>query len=125
MNTTMTTKKIKLTTKRTAILEHLQSKKHAVQTAQSIKQALPNIDLATIYRGLEYLHSHGLVEKILLPNQESAYEYSEHKHHHVVCGTCGDIQHVDIPQETLDAISEHIDPKTATLTLRGSCKIHK
>jgi Fe2+ or Zn2+ uptake regulation protein len=122
----MATKQPKLTKKRQAIMDLLQSQEHHMQTAQSIKIALPDIDLATIYRGLEYLHNHGLIDKIVLPNQEAAYEYTTRKHHHAICTTCGKIDHLDMPQESIEKIksasSTNLD--TVSITLHGVCKEH-
>lgn len=72
-------------------------------TAEEIHAAIvpqqPYLDIATVYRALQWLQSVGLVAPISMGDGKLHYEYrrpGEH-HHHLVCQQCG--EHIQIPDE--------------------------
>jgi Fur family ferric uptake transcriptional regulator len=72
-------------------------------TAEEIHDAIvpqqPYLDIATVYRSLQWLQSVGLVAPISMGEGKLRYEYrrpGEH-HHHLVCQQCG--HHTQIPDD--------------------------
>jgi len=113
----------KLTSKGELILKTLQNMK-GFCTAQEIHKKVPEINLTTVYRNLERFSDSGLIQKISLPHQEFAYEFSEHKHHHTICDSCSNIKHITLPAKVLREIPElsHFDPDSIEVIIRGKCK---
>lgn len=56
-------------------------------------QSDTNVNLSTIYRTLEKLVEHNVINQINLDNQKQAlYEYAhDHHHHFLVCDTCNEV----------------------------------
>jgi Fe2+ or Zn2+ uptake regulation protein len=74
-------------------------------TAEEIHAAIlpqqPFLDIATVYRALQWLQSVGLAAPISLGEGKLHFEYhkpGEH-HHHLICQECG--QHIQISDEHL------------------------
>lgn len=113
---------IKLTTKQKEILKTLQSLQ-GFCTTQEIHKKIPHIDLTTVYRALEKFYQKDIVQKIILHNQEAAYEYSKDKHHHSLCKTCKKIEHIKLNTDLLRHISElkHFKPETVEVFITGAC----
>lgn len=113
----------KLTSKSSLILKTLQNTK-GFCTAQEIHKKIPTINLTTVYRNLEKFTELGLIQKISLPHQEFAYEYTEHKHHHAICNSCSNIKHITLPSRILKSIPElaHFDPNSIEIIIKGTCK---
>lgn len=89
---------MRLTQHRVAILNLLE-KSHRAMPAQAIRQALPDINLVTIYRALEALATANLVKKLHLSSSEAVYEIAHPAgHHHAVCADCDRVVHLDIKQ---------------------------
>jgi Fe2+ or Zn2+ uptake regulation protein len=113
----------KLTSKAELILKTLQDMK-GFCTAQEIHKNIPQINLTTIYRNLEKFSESGIIQKISLPHQEFAYEFTERKHHHTICDSCSNINHITIPSTILKKIPglEHFDPESLEIIIKGKCK---
>ena len=84
--------KIKLTTKRQAILDALKKKKAAL-SASELHALVPDMDLATVYRNLEYFTKEKTIKKLQLGTQEARFEYQHEPHHHAVCEQCEKVIH--------------------------------
>ncbi|XKT74825.1 MAG: Fur family transcriptional regulator [Patescibacteria group bacterium UBA2163] len=114
---------MRLTQKRKQVLKAL-TQKGGMFTAQEISARIPDIDLTTVYRSLELFQQEGIVREVILPSKESAYEYISDKHHHVVCNTCDQVQHIKLKEEELQRIPalKHLDPNSIEITVRGNCK---
>ncbi len=88
----------------------------ALATAQDIHAQLRNEDseapgLTTIYRSLESLVEHGLVQAVELGDGEKRFELitpGEH-HHHLICQSCRDSVHLD--QCLIDDLQSAIQSK--------------
>lgn len=81
-------------------------------TAEAIHAAIlpqqPFLDIATVYRTLQWLQSVGLVAPISLGDGKLHYEYrrpGEH-HHHLVCQQCG--QHIQIPDDLFTGLKDDL-----------------
>lgn len=84
----------RLTPQRRLALEVLHQSNHhlsAEEIAQQIAVRYPSIrvDIATIYRTLNWLHDAGLVSETSLGKNHMVYALvSQHQHHHLVCSQC-------------------------------------
>jgi len=81
-------------------------------TAEEIHAAIvpqqPFIDIATVYRTLQWLQSVGLVAPISTGESKLYYEYhapGDH-HHHLICQRCG--QHIQIPDADLSSLKQDL-----------------
>lgn len=116
---------MKLTKHRQEILTHLQKIPNALSAAD-IHAALPQINLVTIYRTLEYLTTAGTIKKLYFDEGEAQYEWQEDPHHHAICTTCARVIHFTVNDSEL--VKEFSLPgfsiTNLDVTLRGVCKEH-
>ena len=63
----------------------------------AVRQKLPRISLATVYRNLERLAEQGAIRKIDVPNAPMRFDGNTEPHHHVRCLSCGMVD--DLPQD--------------------------
>jgi Fur family ferric uptake transcriptional regulator len=100
-------------------------------TAEEIHAAIlpqqPFIDIATVYRTLQWLQSVGLVAPISTGEGKLYYEYhapGDH-HHHLICQHCG--QHTQIPDADLASLKDDLHARYGFtlqidhLALTGRC----
>jgi Fur family ferric uptake transcriptional regulator len=67
----------------------------AKEVADAVREAAPELHQATIYRALEIFVEDGLVRRTEFGDGRALYEIAaEHRHHHVVCTSCGAVAHV-------------------------------
>lgn len=83
-------------------------------TAEEIHAAImphqPYLDIATVYRTLQWLQSVGLVAPITIDGR-LYYEYhapGDH-HHHLICQRCG--QHIQIPDADVAALKAELQQR--------------
>jgi Fur family ferric uptake transcriptional regulator len=112
---------------RTRVVEMLGEQDCAI-TPLELDERLDGVGRATVYRAIEQLEELGLVQRIDLGGDSTAYEKVDprgHHHHHLVCNVCGRV----IPFED-DAIERAIHSlsardgfhvKSHEITLRGTC----
>jgi Fur family transcriptional regulator, ferric uptake regulator len=101
--------------------EHLSAR----QVAQAVHAVAPDLHQATVYRALDVFVADGLVRPTEL-DRRALYEVAaEHRHHHVVCWTCGTVVHVheDALRKALAQVEEETGFTLADveLTLTGTC----
>jgi Fur family ferric uptake transcriptional regulator len=84
-------------------------------TAEEIHAAIvpqqPFIDIATVYRSLQWLQSVGLVAPISMGESKLYYEYhapGEH-HHYLVCQQCGG--HIQVPDCEFAALKTELEQR--------------
>jgi Fur family transcriptional regulator, ferric uptake regulator len=83
---------------------------------------------ASIYRVLDLLVDHGLVERVTVDHGLSRFERThpdgEH-HHHLVCENCGQLVAFDDPEleQAIDNLSERLGVRVEhhEVVLRGAC----
>ena len=116
---------VRLTKKRQAILDVLQEEKEALSAAQ-VHKLVPELDLATVYRNLEYFTKEKVIKKLQLGSQESKFEYQHEPHHHAICTECERVIHFTAPDEKIKKLLGVGDFKVEELevTVRGVCN-HK
>ena len=112
---------MKLTKKRTQILEQLRTSAEAL-TAKQLHVQLPDIDLVTIYRGLDALVEGGLIKRLNFDGGEAYFEHQHEPHHHAVCVDCDRVIQPQDPEqpsrlvESAAAVAESI-PSTGWLPI--------
>lgn len=120
--------KNRMTNQRLKILEYLQAT-HSHPTAEkvyrNVKESLPTITLATVYRNLNLLASRGDILRITI-NNEYRYDINNECHQHFVCSNCSRI--FDICNKEINAlVKERIDSdsfsvESIKVIVRGKCK---
>lgn len=101
----------RLTPQRLLVLKAVKDHQHHL-TAEEIHAEVvgqqPYIDIATVYRSLQWLQSVGLVSPITIGDGRQRFEYRHHDdtHHHLICQQCGG--EIQIPDELLAALRDEI-----------------
>jgi Fur family transcriptional regulator, ferric uptake regulator len=101
-------------------------------TAEEVHAAIlpqhPYINIATVYRTLQWLQEVGLVAPIAIGGGPLRYEYVQgNSHHHLVCQECGGEQ--EIGDDILDALKNQLLERYAFsaqlhhLAIPGRCAI--
>ena len=95
----MGTKSVRrMTTQRLVILQELKQL-HSHPTVnelyQLVRQRLPTVSIATVYRNLEILCSEGLAQKMDIPGTQRRFDGETNNHYHVRCVACGRVEDVD------------------------------
>lgn len=91
-----------------------------------VGDALPGVELSTIYRSLAALREAGLVVESRLPEGPALFEARASLHPHLVCKSCGGISHPE-PEvghrllEALDAGSGGFEVHDLSVVARGIC----
>ncbi len=90
---------IRMTPQRLIILEEL-GKSHNHPTAdqiyESVRRRLPRISLGPVYRNLDILASHGMIQKLEMGGNQRRFEVNPEMHYHVLCLQCGAIADVSL-----------------------------
>jgi Fur family ferric uptake transcriptional regulator len=67
----------------------------AEDVVDRVRGQLPQVNSSTVYRTLELLVEEGLLLRTDLGGDRAYYEPArEHAHHHLVCESCGAVQHL-------------------------------
>ena len=105
-------KKLKASSARLLLLKKLsepQGHYSAEDLFQSLKDTLPGLSLATVYKNLEDLRSAGILRMVALPDQVRQYEWERGDHLHLVEGkSLTDLEDTDLFQEIKNLIAEKI-----------------
>lgn len=100
----------RLTRQRMLILEIIRaSERHisADEIFSEVRRQAPDINLATVYRTLQWLQSAGLLRKIDVGKDRLEYEYAGGQvHHHLICKECGTTTEID--HHVIEKLQEHI-----------------
>ncbi len=83
---------------------------------------------ASIYRVLELLVEHGLVERVVVDPGEARFEPVDpggQHHHHLICGQCGRLEAFDDPglERAITRLSNRLGARVEShdVLLRGAC----
>lgn len=95
---------LRSTPQRARVLDAVRSLGHA--TPEQISDAVPEVDVATVYRTLELLEELGLVRHTHLDHGAPAYRPAEDDHVHVVCHDCGTV--VEAPDALVDEMERRL-----------------
>jgi Fur family ferric uptake transcriptional regulator len=102
------------------------------QSAQEIHAELAErgdrVGLASVYRALDTLAEHGLVQRVDIGDNTARYEpvrADSHHHHHLVCGECGKLEPFADPhlERAIDAVEQRSGYAVVAheVVLRGAC----
>jgi Fur family transcriptional regulator, ferric uptake regulator len=119
----------RLTSQRRAVLQVVSSSEHNL-TAEEIYTAVvpqqPALDIATVYRTLQWLQTVGLIAALASSDGRLRYEYHPHgnEHHHLICQVCG--RTVQVPADDVLALRVRLRQTYAFvldehLALPGAC----
>ena len=91
-----------------------------------MKQKMPNISLATVYRNLNQLAEAGIIRKIEGLEGSVHFDHNTHNHYHFVCIKCNKVY--DVPYEVApnlnDEVLKHTGLQVIThdITFKGICQ---
>ena len=101
----------------------------AVEVEDTLRAQGQRIGRASIYRVLELLVEHGLVERVTVGHGLSRFERvlpSGEHHHHLVCDRCGRLVAFDDQglERAIDKVSERLGVRVEhhEVVLRGACE---
>ncbi|MBI2448503.1 transcriptional repressor [Candidatus Microgenomates bacterium] len=118
----------RLTNQKKAILDFLAGAKghpDAYEIFATIKQKLPQISLATVYRNLDIMAQKGLIKEMRFRPDRANYDGVAEKHHHFVCNICSNI--FNVPDQVLLDFAKITEDGTIDLVeefqvlFRGRC----
>jgi len=77
----------------------LQSRDHptAQRIYDEVKKVHPTVSLATVYKTLQILTEHGIVQELDFPESQARFDSYVEPHVNLVCLRCGNIQDLDDP----------------------------
>jgi len=93
-------KKIRLTTQRQVLLEELRkatTHPSAGELYDMVRQRLPNIGLATVYRNLELLSEYGFIKILGFEGEQKRFDGNTSPHYHIRCNNCGRVDDMLFP----------------------------
>lgn len=94
---------LKVTPQRLKIVESLNTFGHLniEMLYQEVKEAYPNVSLATVYKNIAIMTDSGLLEEVKIPEKKSVFEVRKEPHLHLHCTRCGKIEDVEIDLQAL------------------------
>lgn len=99
--------KYRITHQRRVILEEIQkinTHPTADDVYKMVRKRLPRISLGTVYRNLELLSTHGLIQKIGPVSSQMRFDGITKNHYHLRCIYCSSVEDAPIdPTESLES----------------------
>ena len=98
----------------------------ADDVAAMVQAEHPDVHLSTIYRTLEALERHGVVDRVGLGPGGAVYHLTDHVHHHLVCEVCGSV--TEVPATLLTRLAADVATRYGFtvsdhhLVLPGRCR---
>jgi Fur family ferric uptake transcriptional regulator len=115
---------MRMTAQREQVLAAVRDLGHA--TPEQLAEALPTVDLTTVYRTLELLEDLGLVKHTHLGHGAPAYRPADDDHIHVICHSCGSV--LDAAPDLVDALAARLRTESgfeldrSHFTVFGRCR---
>jgi Fur family transcriptional regulator, ferric uptake regulator len=101
----------------------------AVEIEDALRASSRPTGRASIYRVLDLLAEHGLVERVAVGDGQARFERTHPSgihHHHLVCDRCGRLVAFDDPglERAIDQLSERLGVRIEShdVLLRGACE---
>jgi len=98
----------------------------AQDVTERVRREMPHVNQSTVYRTLETLVAEGLVRLTDVGAGRALFEPShEHRHHHLVCETCGMLTHAH--DDVLDGLAARLTEThgfalgSREITISGRC----
>ncbi len=95
---------MRMTAQREHVLAAVRELGHA--TPEQISDAVPGVDITTVYRTLEVLEQIGLVRHTHLGHGAPVFRPAADQHVHVVCHSCGRV--ADAPATLADELADRL-----------------
>lgn len=98
---------LRMTHQREIILEELRSSgRHlsADELYERVREIIPRISLATVYRNLEMLSNLGMVAKLEISGRQKRFDYDVSNHDHIFCVVCHRVDNIDLKREQLPTV---------------------
>ncbi len=119
----------RMTPQRQAVLDAVRESPHhptAEHIHREVQSTVPGLGVATVYRTLDLLVGHGLVNEVRLGDEPTArYDSNVDRHDHVRCRACGDVWDVDLqlPTQIVDRARQAtgVEVEQYNLQLSGLC----
>ena len=92
---------MRMTPQRQRVMDAVGRLEHA--TPDQVAEAVPEVDLTTVYRTLETLEQIGLLAHTHLGHGAPSYRLAGDDHVHLVCHSCSSV--VDLPADLTDALA--------------------
>jgi len=94
---------------------------------EQIKQKLPTISLATVYKNILSMTQSGVLVEVPIVGKKSKYELKKADHIHLVCTECGAVEDkncIDITNQAIHSLTdkEQFNLSTRQINLYGICK---
>lgn len=120
----------KLTPQRKAILDILLHNGCKHLTSEEIytlvRDRMPSIGIATVYRTLPLLEKMGYLNRVFLDDGFVRYEVcsqeENHSHHHLICTQCGAVSEIRV--DMLDDLEKQIQATTGFFVMNHSVKFY-
>lgn len=90
-----------------------------------LREKLPNISLATVYRNLNQLAAEGMIRKIVGLDGSVHYDHNMHNHYHFICNKCNKVY--DVPYDVASDLEEKVLTQTGLevtshdISFKGIC----
>lgn len=100
---------LRMTRQRRVILETLRANNihpSADEVYEMVRQQLPRVSLATVYRNLEILSEVGEIQKLELSGSLKRFDGNPEKHYHIRCINCDRLD--DAPMRSLENIEDKL-----------------
>lgn len=90
-------------------LKKLSSHPTAADLYEIARARMRKISLGTVYRNLEVLAEHGLIQKLEMGGCEARFDGDPKRHYHVRCVSCGRVDDVhDLPDDFVQRPVTHL-----------------
>lgn len=115
------------TRQRKAILEvvsHSRSHPTAEAICTEVREIIPSVSLATVYRNLDVLKRQGRIREVIGHDRTAHWEVVHEPHAHFICTGCGDIRDVaDVPEVDWSVLTELVgcEDVRQRIELTGLC----
>ncbi len=103
----------RVTTGRRAIVRALLTGPDHHVTAEDVTRIVqsdhPDVHLSTVYRTLDALEEHGVVDRVTLGAGGAVYHLTDHAHHHLVCDVCGAV--IEVPDDVFSSLAQVLESR--------------
>ena len=90
-----------------------------------VRDELPNVSLATVYRNLNQLAEIGMIRKICALDDKVHFDHNLESHYHFICIKCKKVYDVpyDVAPDLAKALREHtgLEALAADVLFKGIC----
>lgn len=103
------------------VLDHEDQHFRGTDLVQRLRRDEPTTE-STVYRTLDRLVAHGILERIQLGTGPASYHLAPHHHEHLVCVSCQRV--IDAPRDLLDDVASRLQQQYGFVLEIGSSSLH-